>query len=111
MKIAVKAHLRRVADNVVRIHEDDWTEAAKAWADRLPDEGPVAGALHGIEFWWNDGNGSCDCNKRIFFHRVAGELDGDKDDCTSDEFKLDRLIAYVETAGIIEEFELSTEPV
>lgn len=117
VKITVKAHIKRVSDGLVRIHEDDWTQSAKAWADRLPAEGPIAGALHGIEYWWNEGNGSCDCNKRLFFHAVANEeverFDGEDDRyCIGDgRFKLDRLVAYVETEGIIEEFELSTEEI
>lgn len=33
-------------------------------------------------FWWEDGNGSCDCNRKLFFHRAVGqELDGDNTPC------------------------------
>lgn len=34
-------------------------------------------------FWWSDGNGSCDCNRRIFFERESDEYESDDDEsCT-----------------------------
>jgi len=34
-------------------------------------------------FWWRDGNGACDCNRKIFFIRWTSdpEFDPTEDDC------------------------------
>ena len=39
-------------------------------------------------FWWSEGNGCCDCNRRIFFERETDEYVGDEDneDCTVERY-------------------------
>lgn len=79
----VQAHLRKVATGEVRVYE------IARGADS-PDT-----AL----FWWTEGNGSCDCNRRDFFADAGGEPREDDDDddpcsfgrCGETEFELVRL--------------------
>lgn len=35
------------------------------------------------EFWWAEGNASCDCNRRLFFARARGEDDSEKAECSN----------------------------
>jgi hypothetical protein len=123
IKIIVKAHIRRVDDGVTRVHEDDWTKGHEEWLvdadkyNRGPGPQNVVEALERIRYWWTDGNGSCDCNKGLFFDRLGEDEDEDESTdwlaapCTDDLFVLDRLAAYVDTAGIVEEFEIDVEPI
>lgn len=52
--------ITRVADGVSVLDEYDVTEEYRDTQ----------------KFWWQDGNGSCDCNRRLYFYRV---LYGDDD--------------------------------
>jgi hypothetical protein len=33
------------------------------------------------EYWWSDGNASCDCNRELFFQHARGEPESDEPDC------------------------------
>jgi hypothetical protein len=67
--VAAVAEIRDNATGVVREHESHET-----MMDGDPDPG---------DFIWSDGNYSCDCNRRLFFARAAGE-DEDWDGGCSD---------------------------
>lgn len=42
-----------------------------------------------IRFWWEDGNGGCDCNRSIFLHRSYPDLEVFKEEFKcGDEIKL-----------------------
>lgn len=63
--------IRRVCDGVERVHVD----------------GIGFPSIVGMKFWWSDGNGGCDCNRRLFFYRAGGEEhDDDTTACTHGEF-------------------------
>lgn len=66
--VVVKAHIRLNATGEVRV--DDTKEVLYDG-----DDNPSI-------FIWKDGNFSCDCNRRLFFRRAAGEDDGDDVVCT-----------------------------
>lgn len=64
--------LQRKSDGMVRLYpvEDKWSELT--------------------EFMWSEGNYACDCNRKLFFARTAGEPDPPEKDlpctpCTGDE--------------------------
>lgn len=59
MKIAV--HIKNNETGVVRVSESD-----------------VDDASHQVN-WWQEGNGSCDCNREIYFRRAGGEPEPDDD--------------------------------
>jgi len=40
-----------------------------------------------IRFWWEEGNGACDCNRGGFFHRARGEED--KETCGEVKYSVD----------------------
>lgn len=80
--VCVDVTLRRVADGVERVHVD-----RAGFPCRVGDEADVADAIDAAQFWWSDGNGGCDCNRRLFFHRAANEpYDDSRESCTWDEF-------------------------
>ena len=56
----VFAYITRVKTGEVRKYEDPWEETGQD-----PD--------HWFSYQWTDGNYGCDCNRRLFFHRAAGE--------------------------------------
>ena len=47
---------------------------------------------HNIWYWWNEGNGSCDCNRALSLYRSLGMPDIDVE-CGDDRFILERLTA------------------
>jgi hypothetical protein len=120
MRIIVEAHIRRNRDGVVRVYtSDSWTSAHEKWSKDEARRGKtrtLADSLGTIEYWWNEGNGGCDCNRRICFHEAGGddyepEPDEDEGVCIGGgRFDLNRLVARVDDAGVNEEFELRTEP-
>ena len=58
----VEVHIMRNADSVVRVHK------CKQWVwDSYPPDPPSWS-----DFWWSDGNGSCDCNRKTFFDGEYG---------------------------------------
>jgi hypothetical protein len=54
--------------------------------DNLTDESrtvPMDGEWEGLgggEFWWNEGNGACDCNRDLAFHGWPPSYEGEDDD-------------------------------
>jgi len=45
-------------------------------------------SLDGQEFWWSEGNASCDCNREIFFRSVNGDS-ADGRECGNDAFTVE----------------------
>ncbi len=39
-------------------------------------------------FWWEEGNGCCDCNRRLFFARVDGEKEDWGSPCSHDKYSV-----------------------
>lgn len=39
-------------------------------------------------FWWSEGNGSCDCNRELFFLRARGEDDEDDVECGDERYSI-----------------------
>lgn len=68
----VTVTLRRTSDGVTR----KWTEARNSLCDP--------------RYWWEEGNGSCDCNRTIYFARAGGEEEPDDDEylCGDTAFEL-----------------------
>lgn len=58
--VAVETAIRRNADGEIRVHS---SEVADRYIANQPS-------------WWGDGNGSCDCNRWLFFEQA-----GDPDFC------------------------------
>ena len=66
------AHITRVADGETRtrIFDDDWDD-------------------EGSEFWWSQGNYSCDCNRYLEFERAGGhEPDIDDGACGEGAYRV-----------------------
>jgi hypothetical protein len=62
--IEVIAHIRKNETGEVRRYADEWEEGGA------------------YLFQWTEGNYGCDCNRAIFFERVAGnELEWDEPPC------------------------------
>jgi hypothetical protein len=58
-------------------HEEKYTsEGDVTLLDRQTGESKTIhwGPGHSIEYWWQDGNGSCDCNRFLDFYRDAKEV-------------------------------------
>lgn len=49
----------------------------------------------GQVFWWEEGNGSCDCNRMIFFCQIKGE-DDDERECGDTLFHVE----YITIDGV-----------
>lgn len=79
MKVIAKATIRRVEDGRTVVHENDWTPTHERWVrGELSSPGhDLDGTIRAIHFWWEGGNGSCDCNKSLFFYELIGEEDPD----------------------------------
>lgn len=64
--------MEHVPTKTVRTYEADnygpWTEAS--------------------EFWWEEGNMSCDCNRALEFARAVGEDDPEGRECGHTEFRI-----------------------
>lgn len=75
MRVIAHALIRRVSDGEVREHVHDWTETHEKWMrGELSSPGhDLSDTLSAIRFWWEEGNGSCDCNKRLYFAEVGDE--------------------------------------
>lgn len=41
-----------------------------------------------IVWWWETGNGSCDCNRELFFCRGRNEDEPDETECGDDRFSV-----------------------
>jgi len=57
----------------------------------LPTGNQVVTGTQFNAFWWDEGNGSCDCNRRIEFFRAHGVSDDDifdyeDEECSEGEF-------------------------
>jgi hypothetical protein len=61
--------IRRNEDGVERTSPNTFGEWHKT--------DPRYGEDYTDEFLWSDGNYSCDCNRKIYWSRFAGEPDGD----------------------------------
>lgn len=61
--VAMRVQIRRVSDGVVREYASDH--------GLLEDDGSLS------TYWWSDGNGSCDCNRHLYFCRAVDEDEGD----------------------------------
>lgn len=75
--IPVVVTIRRGSDGVARVSDENWT---------LQENIDEPGAP--LLFWWTEGNGGCDCNRRLFFARAAGEPDPEDYDCTDGEYRI-----------------------
>lgn len=62
----IKIEIRREEDGEVR---------STVWKDSVFSE-----------FWWSEGNGSCDCNRELFFLRAKGEDEPDEVQCGEERF-------------------------
>lgn len=40
------------------------------------------------QFWWEEGNAACDCNRELFFLRARGENDDAETACGDDRFSV-----------------------
>lgn len=49
----LRVEILRISDGI--LHTDIWID----WGFNV--------------YWWEDGNASCDCNRKLFFHRAVGE--------------------------------------
>lgn len=43
-------------------------------------------------FWWEEGNGSCDCNRELFFRRARDEDEPDEVTCGDRRFRIERIL-------------------
>lgn len=43
----------------------------------------------GAEFWWEEGNGSCDCNRWLYFQRAHGIEPDDDVPCSEGRFTVE----------------------
>lgn len=59
-------------------------------------------------FIWEDGNFSCDCNRRLFFARVKGEDEDWEGDCSDGKFSVN-IRDTITNQGYYKEFELEAE--
>lgn len=50
----IETTIRRNVDGVTRIYREEFN-----------------GDLRGARFWWDEGNGSCDCNRHKFFEKAS----------------------------------------
>ena len=64
----------------------DITEVATGETVTVEWEGPEDGA----EFWWEDGNGGCDCNRELYFRRAQG-IETDAEFCSHGRFTVANL--------------------
>lgn len=64
----LKLEIKRNADGVIAI--DVWPN----WAWN--------------EFWWKEGNASCDCNRELFFLRARGEEEPEETECGGDKYSV-----------------------
>jgi hypothetical protein len=65
--VACDVYIRRNADGVVHLHRDTWC---------------------GSFLWGPDGNYGCDCNRRLFFARAAGEEEEHHGTCSEGAFSV-----------------------
>lgn len=88
----VTVPIRKNATGEVRLHESD--------VEDQHAEGQV--------FWWEEGNGCCDCNRAIFFAR-----EGDDDECECGDTKYS--VEYITIEGVRHDIDgprkYGTEPV
>lgn len=72
---------QEVAD-LLRIHiRNNQTGEVRTYQDDVLFSCPV--------FWWTIGNGSCDCNREIYFQRARGEEpDLDADTCSEGRYSV-----------------------
>lgn len=40
------------------------------------------------EYWWKDGNASCDCNRELFFLRARDEEEPDEPECGEGKYSV-----------------------
>lgn len=78
--VHVDITLRRIADGVERIHVDN-----VGWQTEDADAEPAIESAH---YWWTEGNGGCDCNRRLFFLRAGGDQIPETDECTHGEYAI-----------------------
>jgi hypothetical protein len=68
MATKVKVEILKVATGEVRIHEEVWDPN-----DITRDSEGEHYVWQNITYWWSEGNGSCDCNRYLFFQRAKDE--------------------------------------
>lgn len=57
---------------------------------------------HGVEYWWTEGNGSCDCNRELEFMRAGGlDPETDETECHAENAYLIRLA--IDGAVVVDE--------
>lgn len=82
--IRYRIAIRRESDQ--RVHLGRWTEWHIGTGITNDD------AMEGMNFWWSEGNGSCDCNRHTMFESVANPDHLDETvPCGDSEYSLVRI--------------------
>jgi hypothetical protein len=68
MKVALEITLKDTVTGETGVHREEYE------TDRDPE-----GAREGAEFYWNDGNASCDCHRLACLARAAGRQENPRD--------------------------------
>ena len=74
--------IRRRRDGVERVYRMN-----APWRQHQPDDDEDVNL-----FWWDEGNGACDCNRGDFFARAGGEPDQPEPACGNTEYLVLRFI-------------------
>lgn len=78
VRVRPRVQIRRVVDGVTRTDEDSIGFSGETRKDAQG---------HAV-YWWTEGNGSCDCNRELFFCNAEGEDVDDDHPCTDGRFKI-----------------------
>lgn len=70
---------------VVAVLKNTATGEIREYVSQVEDQ-----YLDGQQFWWTDGNASCDCNRSMFFAEVGGEKDPEAE-CGNERIELKAL--------------------
>lgn len=77
----------KVVDVLVRIRKNDTGEIRVRKDELYLDKDGVP-----ITFIWEDGNYSCDCNRRLFFARVNNEEEDWDSGCSETEYSVNIML-------------------
>lgn len=77
-EVEIDVHIRCAATGEVRVYHD--TGLVDIEGDRFSD------------YIWEEGNFSCDCNRRIFFRRAGNEDEGGMHTCGQDAYVVEKIV-------------------
>jgi hypothetical protein len=75
--VCIDITLRRKSDGIERVHVDGIGFPVETGDD-------TRAAIAAAHYWWTEGNGGCDCNRRMDFARAGGE-EPELDSCSTGE--------------------------